>query len=275
MTSHRKHHAHTYTLYPCTETPPYKLLFPVVFSLPASTSVSVKISSLLKHDLPVSSECPWQHVDGVTGEGRGCTTVGDRGVRNHQETAKCFRDSPCDVVDSRIQMLVLRDPRAAVVSMYYYGKKNPGMSGQPKIGESVESFALRMLPTICGYVHLRYLLLSEAMPDKTVEFVYDESLMCPFGWHKRFLSLLGLAPPLPVIRNATDSALRNSFEFMSKGIDTHPGGTAVGPTRSFEDEISAEVKGRLDDLCRIWLPPVLLEKFGIAHEEDGIPTAAQ
>ena len=172
-------------------------------------------------------------------------------------------------------MLILRDPRAAVVSTYYYGKKNPGMSGPPRAGESVESFALRMLPTICGFVHLRYLLLLEAMPDNTVEFIYDDSLRCPSEWHKRMMSSVGIALPWTVLRNATDAAVRNEFGFMTKGIDTHPGGKPVGPARSFEDEISAEVKARLDDICRVWLPPVLLEKFGIAPKEDRSSTAAE
>lgn len=190
---------------------------------------------------------------------------------------KCVHDTPCNVVDNRIQMLILRDPRAAVVSMYYYGKKNKRArtSGRPFAGESVESFALRMLPTICGFVHLRYLLLLEVMPEKTVEFIYDESLACPLGWHRRLMSALGLAPPWTVLRNAMNTALRKDFGFMTKGIDTHPGGMPVGPTRSFENEISAEVKARLDDLCRVWLPPVLLDKFGIATEQDRSSTAPQ
>lgn len=139
------------------------------------------------------------------------------------------------------------------------------MSGQPKAGESVESFALRMLPTICGFVHLRYLLLSEAMPDKTVEFIYNESLLCPFGWHKRMMSAAGLAPLWTALRNATNTAVGNDFVFMTDGIDSHPR-RREGSTRSFEDEISAQVKSQLDDACRVWLPPVLLEKFGIASE---------
>lgn len=226
-------------------------------------SVSVTISSLFKHDLPVSKNCPWQHVDAVTPEGKGCNTVKGRPVRNHTDTAECLHENPCEIQDNRLQMLILRDPRAVVVSSFFYVKVQKPSAGQRLPGESVDSFAVRMLPTICRYVHLRWLLLQERMPDKTVEFMYDESLADPLGWHQRWLSSVGLTPPRSVVQEATDSALRREYDFKGKGVDEHPGGKAATPARSWEDEISAEVVEQLNGICRVWLPPVLLEKFGI------------
>lgn len=227
-------------------------------------SVSVTISSLYKHDLPVSKKCPWQHVDGVTPAGKGCKTVAGRPVRNHTDTAKCLHETPCKIKDSRLQMLILRDPRPVVVSSFFYLKTHkPSASRRSGRGESVDRFAVRMLPTICRFVHLRWLLLQERLADKTVEFVYDDSLADPLDWHQRWLSSVGLTPPKSVVQEATDTALRKEYGFAGKGVDKHPGGQQATPARSWEDEVSAEVAERLNGICRVWLPPVLLEKFGI------------
>ena len=160
-------------------------------------------------------------------------------------------------------MLILRDPRAVVVSSFYYLKTHKSSAGRGRRGESVDRFAVRMLPTICRFVHLRWMLLHERMPGKTVEFMYDESLADPLGWHRRWLSSVGLTPPESVVQEATDTALRKEYGFTGKGLDKHPGGKEATPARSWDDEISAEVVEQLNEICRVWLPPVLLEKFGI------------
>eukprot|EP00752_Nemacystus_decipiens_P012792 g11327.t1 len=220
--------------------------------------VSVTISSLYKHLLPVSNKCPWQHVNAITLEGKGCTTVAGRPVQNHTDTAECLHENPCEVTDDRPQMLILRDPRAVVVSSFFHLKHHKN-----ERGESVDSFAVRMLPTICRFVHLRWLLLHERMADRTVEFVYDESLADPLGWHQRWLSSVGLTPPKSVVEKATNTAVRKEYGFTGKGVDTHPGGKEATPARRWDDEISAEVVEQLNDICRVWLPPALLEKFGV------------
>eukprot|EP00752_Nemacystus_decipiens_P012793 g11328.t1 len=225
--------------------------------------VSVTISSLYKHDLPVSQKCRWQHVDDVTPEGKGCTTVAGRQVQNHTDTAECLHENPCEVRDSRLQMLILRDPRAVVVSSFFHVETHKSSAGRGRRGESVDRFAVRMLPTICRFVHLRWLLLHERMADRTVEFMYDESLADPLGWHQRWLSSVGLTPPKSVVEKATNTAVRKEYGFTGKGVDTHPGGKEATPARRWDDEISAEVVEQLNDICRVWLPPALLEKFGV------------
>ncbi|CAB1101627.1 unnamed protein product [Ectocarpus sp. CCAP 1310/34] len=129
--------------------------------------------------------------------------------------------------------------------------------------ESVDSFVLRMLPTICHFIHLRYLVLHEKLGGKTVEFTYDESLADPLQWHQRWLSSVGLTPPPAVVLQATNTSLRREYGFVGKGVDKHPGGKEATEKRTWEDEISREVAEQLEDICREWLPPVLLEKFGI------------
>lgn len=182
-------------------------------------------------------------------------------MQNHTDTAQCLRDNPCEFEDSSLQMLVLRDPRAVAVSSFFYVKTYMANSGRLVPNESVGSFAVRMLPTICRFIHLRWLLLEEQMADKTVEFIYDDSLADPFGWHQRWLSSVGITPPKSVVQEATDAAVREEYGFTGKGIDKHPGGKEAKPIRRWQNEV--RVAKQLTDICRVWLPPVLLEKFGI------------
>ncbi len=225
--------------------------------------VSVSVSSLYKHDLPVSKTCPWQHVDDITPEGKGCTSVAGQPVQNYTDTVRCLHENPCRVTDSRQQMLILRDPRAVVVSSFFYLKLHPNSAGIARPGESLEEYALRMLPTMCRFVYLRYQLLQEQLPDRTVEFLYDESLEDPLRWHQRWLSFVGLTPPESVVQEATDTAERMEFGFTAHGVDNHIGGKEATKHRSWKDEVSPEVVGRLYEICLVWLPPVLLDKFGI------------
>lgn len=232
--------------------------------LPPVVRVTVSISHLYKHNLPVDLHCPIQHVDGVAPESPGCGTFGGRPVQNHEDVAACVRASPCPIKDERLQMLILRDPRAVVVSSFYYLKTHKVSTARLKTRtESVDHYAVRMLPTICRFVHIRYLLLLERMTDKTVEFMYEESLADPLEWHRRWLSSIGLNLPDGVVRRATDTALSGDFKFAAKGKDSHPGGVKVEPSRSYETEVGPETLAKLDDICRLWLPPVLLEKFGV------------
>ena len=184
-------------------------------------------------------------------------------MQNYTDTERCLHEKPCAITDNRHQMLILRDPRAVVVSSFFHVKTHPESAGRSLPGESVDDYALRMLPTICHFVHLRYQLLQEKMSDRTVEFFYDEGSADPLGWHQRWLSFVGLTPPVSVAQEATDTARRREFGFALKGVDKHPGGKVATAHRSWEDEISPEVLRRMYEICRVWLPPVLMEKFGI------------
>jgi len=184
-------------------------------------------------------------------------------VQDYTDTVRCLREKPCAIADNRQQMLILRDPRAVVVSSFFYLKLHPNSAGIARAGENLEDYALRMLPTMCRFVHLRYQLLQGNMPDKTVEFLYDESLTDPIRWHQRWLSFVGLSPPKSVVQNATDTAQRREFGFTAHGVDEHVGGKEATRHRSWKDEISPEVVRKMYEICLVWLPPVLLDKFGI------------
>lgn len=213
--------------------------------------------------LPVGRACPWQHIEGVALRYRGCTTVNGRPVKNWEDVLGCLHETPCDIVDSRVQMLILRDPRSVAVSTYYHIKTHPTHNIHIKVGETVEKFALRMLPTICRHVYIRYAILSEQMSDKTVKFWFNDTIANPLAWHQRWLSSVGLELPENIVHEATDTALRRVFGFEAKGIYLHPGEERAEPGRLYEEEIGPRFRAKLDDICRIWLPPVLLKKWGI------------
>lgn len=191
--------------------------------------------------------------------------VEGRPVEDHRGVLACLHNNPCKTNDDRQQMLVLRDPRAVVVSSYYYLKVHPRGEVTLRPKETLENFVLRMVPTICRFTHLRYTFLQENMPERTVEFLYNDSLADPLLWHQRWLDSVGLNLPDGVVRSAVDTANRRDFGFAAKGIDPHPGGEKPTPRRSYEDELSPEIRQKLDDSARVWLPPVLLEKFGISR----------
>ena len=153
--------------------------------------------------------------------------------------------------------------RAVTVSTYFYLKPFPDAPARPILGESIDDFVMRMMPTICRYIHIRYLLLSGQMRDRTTEFLYDESWADPLGWHRGFLSLIGLSPLDSIIGKAADTAIRRDFGFKSPGVNAHPGGAAAAKTRTWKDEVSAGLQDRMDEMCRLWLPPALMETLGI------------
>lgn len=119
------------------------------------------------------------------------------------------------------------------------------------------------MPTICRYMHIRHLLLLEQMGDITTPFFYDESWADPIGWHRSFMSLIGLSPLDSILEKAADTAVRRDFGFKSPGANAHPGGAEAANTRTWKDEVSVGLKDRMDEVCRLWLPPALMETLDI------------
>lgn len=108
------------------------------------------------------------------------------------------------------------------------------------------------------------------MKEQSALFFYDEALSDPLGWHHQFFQWVGLQLPDSVVEAAADAAVRHSFSFPTKGgLDKHPGSRAVeliNATRSYQDDLAQETIDRMDDVVRTWLPPPLLEKFGLEME---------
>lgn len=153
--------------------------------------------------------------------------------------------------------------RAVTVSTYFYLKRYPNAPANPIVGESIEDFVERMMPTICRYIHIRYLLLMGQLRSRTTQFLYDESWFDPLGWHRSFMSMIGLSPPDSVVEKAADKAVRRDFGFKSPGANVHQGGVEKGKTRTWKDEVSASLKERMDEMCGIWVPPEVMRTLGI------------
>ena len=230
------------------------------------TRVLVKISHLFKHNLPVEQTCPWQHRDGIAGEGDGCSHVKGRLVQNYTDVLDCLTKTPCRVEDNRLQMLVVRDPRAVVVSSYFWLLTHPNQGAPIRTNEGLEQYVRRMLPTICQNVYLRYAVLLEKMPESTQVFEYNDAEENRFEWHKRWVKFVGLNVTESVVLEASDNSSRHQHVFAEKGVDKHPGGNSTASGRSFKDEVSDELAAEMDRVARVWLPPDLLEKFGIPLE---------
>lgn len=119
--------------------------------------VSITLSTLEKHTLPVKPTCPWWHQNSVVSHGTGCKFVGSgkyqRPVENYHDVWQCVRESACSPTDESLQMVILRDPRPMTVSSYYhqliYYRQREG---------TIDEYVEKMLPTMCQWVALRHIL---------------------------------------------------------------------------------------------------------------------
>lgn len=177
-----------------------------------------------------------------------------REVENHYDLWKCMHRAACDITDDRLQMVVIRDPRPTVVSTYFHHIRfNSG--GQ--LG-TIEEFVEKMLPTICQWVAIRHILFDGFMSDKVAFFWYDRANEQPLEWHQRWYNFVGLNLPSSVVENAADFAKQKTVV-----LNGHPGGAKATKSRDFRDEVDQALLLRLDDILRIWLPPVLLARLGV------------
>lgn len=219
-----------------------------------------------KHTLPVKDTCAFAHGGGIglrkDGKARKqpCTFADGTHVKNYDELWRCMREANCDITDSWIQMAVFRDPRPLVVSTFYHIQVHAGRD----LGD-LESFVLKELPIVCQWMAVRYILFTGILADQSMEIWYEDAMADPLGWHYKWFHSIGLQLPFQVVEAAAKAAAANDLGFGHKKIDVHPGeGPKNEPgVRRFEDEVRPEVLAVADDVLRTWLPPVLLERFGI------------
>lgn len=163
-------------------------------------------------------------------------------------------------------MAILRDPRPMVVSAYFHQLENAPSYVQ---GVSVDEFVLLMLPILCKWLSVRYLLFADLLAAKSAIFWYDEALADPIGWHESFFSFVGLKLPQDIVRKAAKAASDGGKIFglfPSKGMDKHQGGADADEGRTFRDEVNSTTLSSIDDVLRVWLPPVVLEKLDVKPE---------
>lgn len=179
---------------------------------------------------------------------------------------KCVQDSDCAHVDNSFQMAILRDPRPMAVSSYFHQVINAPRRVQ---GLPVDEWVLLMLPIFCKWLSVRYFLFAELLAAKSGIFWYDETLADPTGFHHTFYSLIGLRLPTSVVAKAASVAASAGLErgtllgFPVKGLDRHEGGEDARKDRTFRDEVNSTTLSSMDDILRVWLPPVVLGQLRV------------
>lgn len=231
----------------------------------SSRRVTISLSMLLKHTLPVSPSCPWQHSPGIAKPWNPLPVRHQRQAGNFQQLREAILTSgpDCALTQHEPQMVVFRDPRPMAVSAFYFTKIHDWNMSEH---QTVDEFVLSIFPNMCQWLAIRYVLFEEVMAAYSTVFWYDESLADPFLWHRRWHASLGLRFPDSVLEETTDAAVNRRFSFPTKGIDPHPGGAAARPNRSFADELRPETLSTFDDVMRQWLPPAYLVRFGVSYD---------
>ena len=189
-----------------------------------------------------------------------CTFADGTHVKNHDELWRCMHEANCRFNDDWIQMSVFRDPRPTVVSTFYYVE----VQSQKNLGD-LDAFVARELPIVCQWLAVRYILFTSFLADQSMEFWYNDAIADPVGWHYHWFHSVGLQLPFDVVDAAAQAAAADDLGFGHKDVDLHPGEEKQADgVRRFEDEVSPEILAIADDVLRTWLPPALLERFGVA-----------
>ncbi|CAN0368568.1 unnamed protein product [Ectocarpus fasciculatus] len=170
-----------------------------------------------------------------------------------------MKEASCEYSDNSIQFAVMRDPRAVAVSTYYHVLRNPN----PKVdfvGKSLEEAVLLKLLQICQFTTIRHILFDGQLSDRSKIFWYEDGMVDPLDWHYRWASLAGLTLPASWI-NDIDATQVKAEQKVRR--DRHPGGQEVSSNRTWEDEVSPEIREEMDRIVRTWLPGALLDRLNI------------
>jgi len=220
--------------------------------------VSISIGEHSKHRIPVVDNCPFSHVNDIDfrfndEDTNICTFADGTQVKNLNELWTCVHESNCKINDKSTQMAVFRDPRTSIVSTFYYIKKRKDWD----IGD-LDTFVMNKLELMCQWLVIRYILFTGIMADQSVEFWYDEITEDLLNWNYHWFYTVGLQLPYHIVNDITKTN-------YSSHIDFHPGEHNVrsNSVRRFEDEVSEHIVEFSNEVLRKWLPPVLLERFGV------------
>ncbi|CAN0277134.1 unnamed protein product [Ectocarpus fasciculatus] len=103
------------------------------------------------------------------------------------------------------------------------------------------------------------MLFEGQLSDRSKLFWYEDAMRDPLDWHHQWASFAGFTLPASWIEEI--DATTESQQTVKR--DPHPGGKDVSPTRTWEDEVSPEIREEMDSILRTWLPGVLLARLGI------------
>ncbi len=174
-----------------------------------------------------------------------------------------MEEAECAFNDDSQQLAIMRDPRAATVSAYFHRiRENPDKHFE--LESSVDTYFQELLGVVCMWTTVRYLLFTEMLADRSELFLLEDLVIDPVDWHGRFFSFVGLHLPFDFIHDTAQAASGGGSTPGYGRKDEHPGGhESVGSAITFRDELGPESLAMMDDVVRLWLPPVLLQRFGI------------
>lgn len=179
---------------------------------------------------------------------------------------------PFRVADDRLQFVTMRDPRAAAVSTFFHEQVHPARrEGKGILGSDIntlDEFVLEVVPVLCEWVALRYFLFSVILESQSTLFWYQDAIRDAHRWHYEWIASVGLHLPEPVVEAMADAAVRNDFDFETKGRNEHPGGSPTTKEGSshrptWRDMLRPESLVALDVIVRKWLPPMVIVKLNL------------
>lgn len=178
---------------------------------------------------------------------------------------RCLEDARCTSSDERLQLAVIRDPRAVTVSGYFHSVKHT--RGFQQAHPSVDQYFQQNLGFISRWTTVRYLLFTELLADRSHVVTFEDLMVDPVDWYGRFLHFIGLNLPSEVIFDIARVASEEGpkiYGRIRKGVDEHPGSIVPeGSRRTFRDELGQTSLEMMDDVMRPLLPPALLKRFGV------------
>ena len=218
----------------------------------------------------MNKKCAFSHGPGLevgTGNQDGtpseppCTFADGTLANTYEDLWRCMEEAECVITDHWLQMAVFRDPRLAIVSSFYYMM----VHHQSNPFGTLDEFVTGELPILCQWLAVRYILFTGILVDQSMQFWYEDAMADPLAWHYHWFQSVGLQLPFGVVEATAQAAVDDNIAFSHKPVDPHPGEkpTSEEGPRRFEDEVSSATLNLADDILRTWLPPVLLNRFGV------------
>ena len=174
------------------------------------------------------------------------------------------------LADARLQFVTMRDPRAAAVSTFFHEELHPSPKLKVTVGfgaDTLDEFVLEMVPVLCQWVALRYLLFTAILESQSTIFWYQDALSDARRWHYEWIASVGLHLPEAVVDEMADAASREDFRFETKGKNEHRGTIKAEKEASqrptWHELLQPETLVALDIVMRKWLPPGVLAKLDL------------